>query len=1084
VLPDEVPVKAAVVLNINSKVVTLTDEAAPDFNSWMLWALRAEHQRVPMLKALLMHHVHRVLPPMIDTVYASYVPFNDAPLAHPDAVDPSDVSIHVPAPLSSPVSGDAAAAPSAPAVNKQLWPTLFSTLLLPADRRHAADLYLHVILAQLVRGNAPSPAALADGFGVPAAAGGRSSALALSRLAPAAKLPVIVTPSMLEALHPLLASLVVLAASHLCHPSTHICAASWSMLSLLTPFYVPAELRPNFSMQALLARFRAQLLDTDLLMRRHQACEISAALASFCHPSIVRRVMREFLLRWRQLSCVSLDGWLPERPLLLREHQMSALRVVECIVPWFAALPLDKLGEHFAPVDVQLLFPLLTLSRFHMSAYGVAAQTGVENLWRALMRCPATSLLPAAASWQAKQVALMSSPQLLERQRDNIRQVLHFLLRAPLLTAFATHARPKMPPFEFASLAGDAAWSAKAPTEQELNALSHHLQTYADEPLMTFCRLLTRALFHSNAEAVLHTLFLYLSDVNATIIPPDAIEFPHDDSVELAAPAGAKYRVCVSKPAHLPLSVRQQAMRSTALRLVHDVALLQYSHQAASLHLLLSHAVIALPTPCVHAQPLLGFLLAFLAPKQGHAAVAANCTKLSERMQARTVEFAWHAHIVPLAATASARGASAPNILAELVDSVQRRRASFCLDVLLCCVFASCFAVAIAGGSERVAIEHVVAIAAEWARAKYDHVLDMWGSESLRIAVSSVDNDAQQAAHALRLYGCLLQPARSLEVLQLTSILSRCLATGLGEWTIWRAPGELTRSVAAHGGKLSVDSSTGASAFAASQSEAGRHALHMMRLVLETLHHMALTFYSDSDVAALAPPTGGSVPSADTVHSSATNLNNGQGAALASAASSAGGRMTSFATSMCAPIGARLLGANAAQSASSKCVLTPANSEDPRLTYAAPIRAAEAALLAGGGGVEGSSSLHAPGRATQDNLGAQALAAASAAAPFTTHSTAFADAYVRAYIGADGRCVSAGRPWSTDAFLMYCQLFWMYAFLHVFHWYDNFFSKLSCLQCPVIVAFKHCPHHAVVASFASRCYLPSDVRHFLALVPR
>jgi hypothetical protein len=67
---------------------------------------------------------------------------------------------------------------------------------------------------------------------------------------------------------------VLLAAAHLNHPSAQICSSSWSMLSLLTPFYVPAELRPNFSMQALLGRFRAALLDTDLVMRRHQAGEI------------------------------------------------------------------------------------------------------------------------------------------------------------------------------------------------------------------------------------------------------------------------------------------------------------------------------------------------------------------------------------------------------------------------------------------------------------------------------------------------------------------------------------------------------------------------------------------------------------------------------------------------------------------------------------------------------------------------------------------------------------------------------------------------------------------------------------------
>ncbi len=61
-------------------------------------------------------------------------------------------------------------------------------------------------------------------------------------------------------------------------PSDH---STHTPRSLLTPFYVPAELRPNFSMQALLGRFRAALLDTDLVMRRHQAGEIRCAFLLF-----------------------------------------------------------------------------------------------------------------------------------------------------------------------------------------------------------------------------------------------------------------------------------------------------------------------------------------------------------------------------------------------------------------------------------------------------------------------------------------------------------------------------------------------------------------------------------------------------------------------------------------------------------------------------------------------------------------------------------------------------------------------------------------------------------------------------------
>lgn len=81
------------------------------------------------MTALMMFHINTLLPPMLDCVYASYVMFADAPLVKN--------------------SGDGA--------TKSMWPALFSNVTTLADRRHAADLFLHVILAQLIRGNAPSP---------------------------------------------------------------------------------------------------------------------------------------------------------------------------------------------------------------------------------------------------------------------------------------------------------------------------------------------------------------------------------------------------------------------------------------------------------------------------------------------------------------------------------------------------------------------------------------------------------------------------------------------------------------------------------------------------------------------------------------------------------------------------------------------------------------------------------------------------------------------------------------------------------------------------------------------------------------
>lgn len=191
--------------------------ASLDLTAWIVWALRAEHQRVPMLKALMMHHVHQLLPLMLDAIYASYVAFPEAPLSRVDAVVPGSQGADAAGSAAGSASGSGSTAASGSAAassagsgsaGTRLWPAVWAAVTRPVDRRHAADLYLHVILAQLVRGNAPSAAALADGFGVPAASGGRASALALSRLAPAARLPIVVSPSILEALHPHLPALV------------------------------------------------------------------------------------------------------------------------------------------------------------------------------------------------------------------------------------------------------------------------------------------------------------------------------------------------------------------------------------------------------------------------------------------------------------------------------------------------------------------------------------------------------------------------------------------------------------------------------------------------------------------------------------------------------------------------------------------------------------------------------------------------------------------------------------------------------------------------------------------------------------
>lgn len=728
---------------------------------------------------------------------------------------------------------------------------------------------------------------------------------------------------------------------------------------------------------------------------------------------------------------------------------MSALRVVECIVPWLNALPLDKLApanepSSFQPLDTQLLLPLFVLSRHHLCAFGVAAHHGLESLWRALMRCPLSSILPAAASWQAKQVQMASSPVLLERQRENIRTVLHFMLRLPLLTSFAPFLNPTPVPFDFASLvalvssesnaalatanvpelrsaakkrrtaataaassservrneANEAALKAEeianaaasqalkelrdrklldpkalsqlVPMQEEHLALFRHLVAHADSSLIAICRLLVRALFHSNAETVLHTLFLYLSDATGSSVPPEGTIFPIDDDVDQPDLADGAYskedesstvwlRTRVSRASHVPNVVRLHLMRSMATRLVHDAVLLQFSHQAASLHLLLSHTLIALQAPNTHAQPLLGYLLSYLAPRQGSPSVAANCSKLAERAQQNSLDFAWHAHILPLAATAVARGPVGQLVLHEIVDSLQRQRR----------------------GVERISIEHVVLIAAEWAKAKFDHVLDMWGAEALRIAVASAcpptDSveaadaaDTRQAAHALRLYGCLLQPARSAEVLQLGSMLRRVMANGLRLWKPFCPPGQLTLSLSTDGPVYKQ------------QAEQGRNSLQVLGLLLEVMHHMALTFYAEGDLASLAPPNANAV--------------------LGNSSSSQGSELSAYATSVCTPIGARV---SSARSASFKSVLTPMQTED--------------------GAVSAASS---PG-----------LAMTSL---FSTLSSNFSDAFVRIYTSTDGRVMAAVRPWNTDAFLMYCQLFWMYVLYPTFFLFEIIFDCFSC----------------------------------------
>jgi hypothetical protein len=307
----------------------------------------------------------------------------------------------------------------------------------------------------------------------------------------------------------------------------------------------------------------------------------------------------------------------------------------------------------------------------------------------------------------------------------------------------------------------------------------------------------------------------------------------------------------------------------------------------------------------------------------------------------------------------ASRGAVAQHVLHEMVDSLQRQRR----------------------GVERLSIEHIVLIAAEWAKAKFDHVLDMWGAEALRIAVASActvsespeaadSADTRQASHALRLYGCLLQPARSTEVLQLGTVLKRMLANGLRLWSPVRAPGELTVSISTDGPKLKVS------------REQARNSLHLMCLLLEVLHHMALTFYSDTEIAALAPPSPDASTGIAGYQSSASM------AATADAAHSV------FATSVSAPIGSRM---SSARSASVQSVFTPLQTEEA---------------------------------VAESSLAATAL--------FSTMSPLFADAFTRTYTTADGRMMTASRAWNTDAFLMYCQLFWMYVALIPVYFHTSF----------------------------------------------
>jgi hypothetical protein len=128
--------------------------ASLDLTAWIVWALRAEHQRVPMLKALMMHHVHQLLPLMLDAIYASYVNFPEAPLCRVDAVVPGSQGVASSSGSDGASSGSASGAASSASgagsagSGTRLWPAVWAAVTRPVDRRHAADLYLHVILAQ------------------------------------------------------------------------------------------------------------------------------------------------------------------------------------------------------------------------------------------------------------------------------------------------------------------------------------------------------------------------------------------------------------------------------------------------------------------------------------------------------------------------------------------------------------------------------------------------------------------------------------------------------------------------------------------------------------------------------------------------------------------------------------------------------------------------------------------------------------------------------------------------------------------------------------------------------------------------
>jgi hypothetical protein len=315
------------------------------------------------------------------------------------------------------------------------------------------------------------------------------------------------------------------------------------------------------------------------------------------------------------------------------------------------------------------------------------------------------------------------------------------------------HAPPALEAFED-RITGSASRSDSDGSEIEVDAwlLFEHIVAQADPSMLAVCRLVTKRVYYSSPELTLRLLFAFINDVNSTIIPPETlVPAPPDHSSQHGVVASA---------CEIPFLTRIHLMQSLATRLIHDVAVVQYTRQPASVHLLLSHCLLGLHTPNPNVQPLLAFLASILSPLN-RAAVTHKLGKFVERLSHSQVRFAWHDDIVPLAWTATVRNVNPHALFADLVDSTDE-----------------------VDGRDSLSIEHLISVLTEWTRVKFDDVVRLLGTDALRIALCSLD--LEQVVSALKVYGCVLQPAGPSELTGLGGLMRVLVSLGDQLWTVRR----------------------------------------------------------------------------------------------------------------------------------------------------------------------------------------------------------------------------------------------------------------------------------------------------------